>query len=396
MFDIRIPVHGMHVKDRLHKLLINSVIFTSLFLNGLPGAQADFSFNWGSSNLPGAGGVASIFPSSCHRADMPDRICAQNGAGVRNTDESPWLNEYVIDVNGDRYFHMVIGNPADAFKQETYVRTGTLRYSAWIAANVFNIRAPSDSGGDPGFASGPDGLGNGGLRDPVCGNNRGNSCDPLAKTHTLDFAGNGSGNPTHVLMRQVLVVDMVDADPVTGYEITNLCAGEFCQEFRKTSYTRTDTNAINADKPLITQRVNDSAIEGDISLAFQADMRALAYSDMDHPLAVSGSMGTSGTFVNTLLMTNTPGLADHAADFDMSQDTQTQASTVTAGRYTFTPGTGVGETGWNSSIDPISGQNQASYDPGSYTYFEGGYNPLSENFKAYCDPAQHIAGGQGC
>lgn len=86
-------------------------------------------------------------------------------------------------------------------------------------------------------------------------------------------------------------------------------------------------------------------------------------------------MNASGVFVNNLSLTALPGGGTiDSAVFDMSTDTQPGCSTVTAGRYTYTPG-----NEWSNG-DP--------YSAGTYNYITGGFNQSSVDFSKYKDSSQ--------
>ena len=175
------------------------------------------------------------------------------------------------------------------------------------------------------------------------------------------MSGTGTGDPTETVFRMVLTS----------------AKGDMSMEVSKPFLDK---------KPLISQTVQD----GSMSSTFVADMRAISYSDMNTPVPI----------VNDLKISD-PTLAG-AADFEMSLS---QHSTVTAGRYTYTPG-----AGWNN---PNGWDNPgSSFTPGQYTYFDStGFDPFNydwaSNFhydeNAYnCAHAQinisrnDLAGGASC
>ena len=132
-----------------------------------------------------------------------------------------------------------------------------------------------------------------------------NNRDPLGSTG-LYTTGNAESNPTGSIIREIM------------------SDGEIMTEFLKDQYDR---------KPLITQMISAP----DSTALFQADMRNSTYNDMNIP----------ATMINTFSL---PGSS--FGDFDMSRDAQ--ITNITAGRYTYTNGTGPGGS------------------KGTYNYFEGG------------------------
>ena len=152
--------------------------------------------------------------------------------------------------------------------------------------------------------------------------------NPLATDYRV--SGTGSVNPSYTVFRMVLT----DA------------AGGMSMEVYKPFLDK---------KPRISQTIQD----GSMSSVFVADERALSYGDSSTPAPV----------INNLVI-NDPALPTAGAgDFEMAL---AQIPDVTAGRFTFTPG-----TGWN---DPAAGWNTAgsTFGQGSYAYVDGqGFDPLN-------------------
>lgn len=355
------------LKHHVQRLLRASMILTALCATTLPSARAAFAFNWQRDSTMTSISTSEAFPMVCGagRSQVNGSACSGNDVNNANNGTQPWVNELVRDANNNQYFHMVVGLPTDAFRQEVYIRIGATNFS-WSDGET---RAPSDSGGD---------LGIGANRNPDLGG----GSDPLGKTNTNLFSGTGSGNPKHVLMKQVL---QSDASANTN---TNVAThGTFYQEFDKTTpyYTGTD---LDAHKPKIIQTLSKTdAAAGDVSLNFMADMSGITHSDMNSPLAASNNMAASGVFVNTLTLTAT-GLSASDVNFDMSTDTQAGQSSINAGRYTFTPGAGYagGGIGW---------LNTTTYNKGTYIYFNGGYDQSAVNYSKLCDATQIKSYGAG-
>lgn len=162
----------------------------------------------------------------------------------------------------------------------------------------------------------------------------GNSCatnlnnnDPLGGTG-LYYTGNAASNPRGTIIRQIL------------------SDGEITMEFLKDKYDR---------KPLITQTIMTS----DITSTFKIDMRNSTYDDKNTPAVVT----------NTFSFTD-PSLGT----FDMARDGQ--KTNITAGRYTYTNGTGNGgsqgtynyvdgnaifDADWTIYMDKLDPRNVWSY-----------------------------------
>lgn len=157
---------------------------------------------------------------------------------------------------------------------------------------------------------------------------------PLVNTQANN--GNATGNPTTSQIRQVL------------------SGGGMAQEFLKNSY---------ANKPKITQTLTTP----EITTQFVLDVSAIPY---------IGAAATS----TPAIITNTLDFVDPTipGKFDMATDKQN--STVSAGNFTWTPGTNTGNSG------------------GVYSYSEGGadvdtidwmqlYNPADNTCWSYNGPS---------
>ncbi len=223
--------------------------------------------------------------------------------------------EIVTDPNtGLEYWHMVIGEikpGEDGFVMEIYIEKGG-------GSNNFR---PFSCGGFGGGHSASGGT----LCTSVntVSTFEGNGGDPLGTGldgRNID-SGNASGNPNKVIMRQLIV------------------EGEVTMEFLKGQFSQ---------KPRISQTINNSSIRMDFTL----DMSNSNYNEQN----------IAAEIVNTLdLKTD-----DSLGDFDMATDAQ--QSNVTAGRYVYTGGTGLGQ-----------------YD-GNYDYSEESIAPSNINWENFFDP----------
>lgn len=77
------------------------------------------------------------------------------------------------------------------------------------------------------------------------------------------------------------------------------------------------------------------------------------------------SNSTAGSITNTMTFTN----PTYTANFNVATDAQ--ATFVTAGRYTYTSGTGYGSSA------------------GTYTYVDGSFNPAAIDWNVYYSPSQN-------
>lgn len=277
---------------------------------------------------------------SCPDALNPDCL---NGTEASN-DPTPFFYERV-----DGYWHLIIGDHTQGFAQETYTPIVGLFHS-------------NSGGREPVFFT----L-NGNLEQWS-----GNGWDPLEFNHDTygpensSFSGNGTADPTKVIVRQVMGNGMLTSTASAVEEWVCL-DGEFCQEYLKSQ---------EEFKPLITQQYDD----GTVSMQFSVDMRAIKYDDMS----------TVAPMIN-IISVNDPNIpvaspslnVPSSRTFNMASDSQ--SSTVTAGQYTYTSG-----TGWHDDGD---GDLFRAYGTGTYEYVDGISDfHLGVNWSTYYDPSQNPAG----
>lgn len=178
----------------------------------MPVAQAEFSLNF-EPVRPGPNTAIRTF--SIHGADT---IPNQTPFLMEGPFQLPELIE--DPESGGLYYHMIVGDMADGFIQETFIQAGFRNFP-----------------GGPSSASPGDG-------DSTGGNGR----DPLNRDPSIDTA-NGEGNPKKVLIRQIIT------------------DGEITMEYLKDKYDK---------KALITQSISAT----DLNSEFAIDMRNSTYDDM--------------------------------------------------------------------------------------------------------------------
>ncbi len=250
-----------------------------------------------------------------------------------NGDPTPFYQQ-VVDINGSSYFHVMVGDPAAGFAEEYYTPYG----AGNGAADGTNLR-----GGYNPFGAGlemsviaPTWTSSAGKPHPSSDFNLltsiGNVGNPLDSVHV---SGNGGGNPAHSVFRVVLTS----------------AAGDMSQDVNKPFLDK---------KPVISQTVQD----GTMSSQFVADMTKLSYSDAKTPAKFS---------IKLVLQDSTiPGIG--AGNFTMAQ---AQQYSVTAGRFTYTPGTGWNNsTGWDTP--------GSAFDLGTYNYAGGqGFDPFTTDWASF-------------
>ena len=280
---------------------------------------------------------------ACNMPGVPDWMCSPaTGAGYGNADPSqtPFLQE-TVSLNGQTYFHVIIGQPNEGFAQETYIRAGGRR----------GFMAFSDSGGNACIAL------NGRSVPPdyylpmarACSLDN-NSRNPLGP---FDQSANASGNPNAVLMRQIVS----DADR------------QVVQEFLKADLSQ---------KPKISQTFSAPGIEG----TFAIDMSNSDYNTDDTPGKVS--------MTQSVAVSDLPGASGNIT-FNIDE-VATAAPNVSGGRYTYTPNTAL------AGITATDSDGNLIYDTrwryGTYTNWLGNVDPIHEvDWAAFRDPSQNQGPG---
>jgi hypothetical protein len=264
--------------------------------------------------------------------------CPYNGcpSNIGNTDPTPFAEE-VINISGALYYHTIVGDPATGFAQESYTRAGP----AFIQGSTGNEHIGGSGGG---FS-----VDGGGNLFSVIGN-----INPTALTSVHDLlnsanplgdfrvSGTGGNAPDHSVFRMVMTSP----------------TGDMSMEVDKPFLDK---------KPKISQTVQD----GGMTSTFVTDERGLNYQQN----------GTAAPVVNTLVLTDPSIPGAGAADFSMAL---AQQSTVTAGRFIYTPG-----SGWN---DPSLGwdSTNSTFGFGTYSYIDGqGFDPLNFDWSSVFDYAQN-------
>ncbi len=232
-------------------------------------ARGEFALNF----LPNTNVVNSIANQSCNAGTGGGMMGGggMGGGGMGGAGcGSGYFLQQVVNDNGVQFYHVIIGTPADGFALEYYMRTS--------AGNWFTGGGMGGGGNAPFSSSYGDISNNFQFR-------RFNENAPLSNDPK---AGNGSGNPSRVYMRQI----NNDAN--------------ITQEFVKA----TETN-----KPRISQNVNGGTA---MSSTFNLDMSNGNYTAFSSPVS----------YTNT---TNVTGVGSFNA-------ATAPTATINAGRFRYTPG----------------------------------------------------------
>jgi hypothetical protein len=313
------------------KFLLTTLAAWLFVTLGTKDTHAEFVLNWTPLVTPSSGGMGDGGQGyiNCNRRGTSYN-CGQGGGmgGGNDPDKTPFLQE-IVSEGGINYFHVITGlNGTSSFAQEVFIR---------IQGGTDCINTDcSYSGG----ARGNSGSGMDGFTSATSGN----GWDPLRSDRV--FTGNGTGDPTKMIMRQVV----------------NDAANGLTQELLKDKY---------ALKPKITQNITST----DLSAQFILDM-----SNSDYLASTAADNNKAGLMTNKLTFTgasaNLQGNFDANATINSFDTSNAQTLRITGGNYTYTAG-----TGWSGS----------TFNAGSYTYAENGsVNTTSLDWNTFRDPTDNL------
>lgn len=292
----------------------------------VPGAHAEFNLNWQADTANPA------FPRSFIFEDEEGNVIPLTDAVIHDDinvgetivieGQTPFVYEKVME-GGVPYYHMIVGDPDSGFAQEVYIRAGI---NAFGFFNTCSGPGSCDEGTAT-FNVGPDfsaSAGRGSDNDPTVSN----AFRPLDPDFTI--SGNMSANPNRVQMRQLLV------------------DGDLTLDFVKDRYI---------EKPSISNTIEDAEFRS----VFSMDSTGNLYSDSSTPSVVTNTVEHLGA--NLPPDVRPPGGGPSSASFDMATDADN--SVVTAGRYTWTPGSGpdgsLGTYNYVGGGGPNPGTNWGSF-----------------------------------
>lgn len=242
-----------------HREIIYGLLFGLCCAYNIHANAADLKLNWQRANANQSTSAPNI---NCNRGE--GSINCGHGGGS-DPDKTPFLQEIVRGTDNRNYYHVIVGDPkSGGFAQEVYIQASGASWQggtgsasggvAFSAVNQYSLAAAA-------------------------------------------LSGNATGNPTQVLMQQIV------------------SDGEMLQKFVKDEFQF---------KPLITNIINTAEMRSE----FQADMRNLALSEMN----------TAAQVTNLLTFTD-----QDTGEFDSAIDAT--GSHVSAGQYRWIPGTGPGQSG---------------------------------------------------
>jgi hypothetical protein len=263
--------------------------------------------------------------------------------------ETPFLQEQVV-LDGTTYWHIIVGQPESGFAQEFYARAGGVQTRTDLQSDTTNSGGASCFPGDSAFWN---------LDRAIMCLGSNNAIDPLSADN--EFSGNGSGNPTTVIMRQLVT------DPVAG----------FTQEFAKDDFNQ---------KPIISQQLVTDGIDSN----FVMDMSNSDYA----------TDSVAGNMTNTIVVSD-PFLPDGDISFDVVANSD--ATNITGGRYTFSPGRMENiiadlvvpvDTDRNPATPDELVNTQTTvgvrYQGREYVYYDGSVDPVADvDWASFKDPLQN-------
>ncbi|MBI5450489.1 MAG: hypothetical protein HY940_03940 [Gammaproteobacteria bacterium] len=256
--------------------------------------------------------------------------------GVASGNDGTRLTIEKVQIDNVVYMHTIVSEAYTGFATEYYTRLTQVGQS---------LQSSPDSGGNERALMGSKAA------YPVAaagyaGGVFGNAKDPYGLSVTTagfrpyDLSGVGTGDPTKMTMR---------------------------------TYVSDSGMTLDVLKPLLTKKpvISQTVKDGALSLEYKADLRRLNYTDSSR----AGDVRNATTILDSSLPTTSAG----AGNFDMAF---AQQSVVTAGRYSFAPG-----TGWNSAngwdVD------NSRFTEGVYSYAAGGFDVLSLNWAGFFDYQQN-------
>lgn len=198
---------------------------------------------------------------------------------------------------------------------------------------------------------------------------------------TLLMQSNGTGNPTRVIMNQMLFNS--DGTVNTQY-LKGLQGGTVAFNQTTGRMTITGGSIVFNSKPIITQFANTA---GQMYNQYTIDMRHKSYSD-NTQMTDAEANGPNGKITNITNLIGGAGADKPAADtgdYDTTDATFTPHLTnnhkpnYTAGAYTYTDGTG--------SFKPNGAAGTYNYDIPATTIVEMGFNPMNKDYTDFCEPS---------
>jgi len=304
---------GMQFK-RLKKIsqltilvVVGGVLFFSL---GMHDSQAAFELNFDPDKTNGHSytSFGNCENYSINMSHFADSRCS-NFTLAGDHDDGTAAFQRVFTNGGKTYYHVIIGDylAGDTFLLEYYIEA--------VSGTTYRGSGPRNASAYTNTA------------DMNCSNSTTDCLYNMANPYGADsgLGGTGTGNPTRVVMRQVLDDGITYSEFLKGAGDAN---GDGLYD---------DSSAYFDKKPLISQKINEAGV---ISAEYSLDMRSKTYSDTT---PVSETEKTNQTFILDGLN------AANQGDYDSTGVTQTPTNmadstgvVVDGGAYKYTDGTSFG------------------------------------------------------
>ena len=283
-----------------------------------------------------------------------------NGLGTCQNGDPTRFEESPQYINGQRYFRVLIGDPATGFAMVSYSPVNSFDvYNDYLAGGqeqsvqgyIDTTQLPTQG---PERNNGP--LHHGGTytvlnrNDPFGLSLKPGSCPPAPQDcyTPQDVSGTGGGNPAKTTFRMVV---------------------------------RDSAMSLEVYKPLPDKkaRISQTVFDDGMTSLFVADGRGLGFNDK------YASAPVTNTFI--LKGSNTPPAGSGNFEMAMSQNSFTDA-----GAYSFTPGGGWGVndgSGWAPGGTGHFWDPNSEFQEGTYNYANSTFDPYSGDWVDFFDPVQN-------
>jgi hypothetical protein len=365
----------------IRKALLAAAVTGLFFAPGIHETEAAFTTNFTAVGVTGgtydkqnSGGSGSYYADfSCHMSytvvsSINSSECGGSGSSRdlsnNHDDNTPFFQGLFRDTATSKYYyHVIIGDKLKAGQARSEM---TFEYI--IEATTSGTYTYDSSG--PVSAAYTDTAS---LSNAVY-----NQTHPY--DGTLLKQGNGSGNPTRVIMDQVLF----NADATINTEfLKGLQGGTVSFNQTTGNMTVTGGTIVFDSKPIITQFANTPGV---MYNQYTIDMRHKSYSDGTQ-MSDAEANGPQGKITNITNLIGGTGGEQPAADmgdYDTTNATFTAHYTnnsnpnYTAGAYTYTAGTG--------SYKALGGGGTYNYDVAATAMVETGFDPDGKDYTGFCEP----------
>lgn len=353
----------------LRKAVFATAVASLFFAPGVHETEAAMSLNF----IPDDGTYNrdSVFNSgtnvyvACSMSYITSANCSRGNLSQAHIDGTSFFMDLVKDTATNKiYYHMIMGDyrqlgtgGADPMVQEYMIE----------ATNASAYQMPSGNYAVAAYA------------DNSSTANATFSVDNPYKGSDLR-SGIGSGNPTRIIMNQILFnsdgsVSTQFMKGISGGTVAFAPATDTVNKIGKGQVSITGGTINFNSKPIITQYAVDAQMDN----RFTIDMRAKTYQDG----TLGGAVIQNVTNLKSGGGVNTP--AGDSGDYDTTNATFTPYLTnqhnphYTAGAYTYTDGPA-------DTFRALGGGGTYNYDIASTAFVESGFVPMGKDYTPFCEP----------